>query len=79
MKNFIEIVAEERIDYAGSKIQSDNTKYDKILNKIKSSVSIEVLDLIDDLERVIIDNHHTLEVEIYKQGFKDGMEVKNIL
>lgn len=78
MKNFIEVVAEERIDYVGSKIKSDNYKYDKILNKIKDIVGTEVLDLIDDLEVAIIDNHRTLEVEIYKQGLKDGMELKNL-
>lgn len=79
MKKYFEMIIEERIDYVGSKIKSDNSKYNEILNKIKAAVTPEVFDLINDLEEVIVDDHRIFEEALYKQGFKDGMELKNII
>lgn len=79
MKKNIEKIAVDRIELIGNKIQYDNTKYDEILSKIKSLVSSEVFNLIDDLEGEVIKKQSIFEIEIYKQGFKDGMELKNIL
>lgn len=78
MKKFIDIIAEERIDYIANNTNQDNCKYNEVLNKIKAIASIEVLNLIDDLEGVTLDNHYILEIEIYKQGLKDGMELKDL-
>lgn len=78
MKKFIDVIAEERVDYIAKKINVDSCKYDEILNKIKGIVSTEVLNLIDDLEGATLENHYIFEIEIYKQGLKDGLELKEL-